>query len=79
MNAMSEASLIKDAQQLVLHANAAFTDVTGHAADEIVGRDCRLLQGPQTDPGAIRQIRQALEQGKTFRGEILNYRKKNGS
>ncbi|MDE2255211.1 MAG: EAL domain-containing protein [Betaproteobacteria bacterium] len=78
LNAMSEASLITDAQQLVLHANAAFTEVTGYAAEEIVGHDCRLLQGPQTDPDTVRQIRQALEQGKTFRGEILNYRK-NGS
>ncbi len=75
LNAMSEASLITDAQQLVLYANPAFTEVTGYAPDDIVGRDCRLLQGPQTDPGVVRQIREALEQGKTFRGEILNYRK----
>ena len=73
--ASSEAALITDSQQDILYANAAFTAVTGYDQAEIVGRNCRFLQGPQTEPLMICKLRDALAAGNSFRGDILNYRK----
>ena len=41
----------------------------------MLGRNCRFLQGEDTDPEAIQAIRVALTTGETFRGPIVNYRK----
>lgn len=59
----------------VLRANDAFTRLTGYAAAEIVGRNCRFLQGPDTDPGAIAELRRALEAGREISVDLLNLRK----
>lgn len=75
LNAVSEGALLTDAGQRILYANAAFTTVTGYDAGEVIGRNCRLLQGPGTDPLTVAAIRATLARGETFRGEILNYRK----
>ena len=72
---VSEGSLITDAQQNVLYANSAFTAITGYAQHEIVGRNCRFLQGDETDPETIVAIRAALAAGNSFQGDILNLRK----
>jgi PAS domain S-box-containing protein len=55
--------------------NPAFEMMTGYAADDAVGRNCRFLQGPGTDREAVAQVRQALERGEAVRAELLNYRK----
>jgi PAS domain S-box-containing protein len=77
LDAMGEASLITDANQLIVYANAAFAEVTGYSSDEVVGLNCRLLQDTATDPATVARISAALGAGEVFRGEILN-RKKNG-
>ncbi len=59
----------------IVLANQAFLDLTGYAADEVIGRNCRFLQGPKTDPAAIQKIRDALAAGTDFDIELLNYRK----
>ena len=40
--------------------NPSFTRITGYEADEVVGRNCRFLQGPATDPAAVAGIRAAI-------------------
>ena len=40
--------------------NPSFTRVTGYEADEAIGRNCRFLQGPATDPAAVAEIRAGL-------------------
>ncbi len=62
----------------IVFANGAFQGMTGYALDEIIGRNCRFLQGPETDRGIVDQIRSAIAQRQEFATEILNYRK-NGS
>ena len=52
-----------------------FEDQTGYAPEEAVGRNCRFLQGPDTDPHAIEAIRQGLKAQTRFTIDILNYRK----
>jgi PAS domain S-box-containing protein len=55
--------------------NPSFTRVTGYEAAEAVGRNCRFLQGPATDPAAVAEIRTALEERRTVTTTLLNYRK----
>lgn len=75
LNAISESALVTDADQRIVYANAAFTAVTGYSAEEVLGRNCRLLQGPGTDALTVTTVRMTLARQETFRGEILNYRK----
>ena len=55
--------------------NPSFTRVTGYEAEEVVGRNCRFLQGPATDPAAVAEIRSALEGQRAVTTTLLNYRK----
>ena len=54
--------------------NPAFTAVTGYGAD-VLGRNCRFLQGPQTDPDAAPRIRTALAAGEGCIEWIVNHRR----
>ncbi|APT29497.1 adagio-like protein 1 [Methylobacterium phyllosphaerae] len=56
-------------------ANDAFLQVTGYTADEIVGRNCRMLQGPATDRFTVERIRSAVQAAEPISVELLNYRK----
>lgn len=48
---------------------------TGYTPHEAIGRNCRFLQGPDTDRNAVEAIRQALKAQTRFTIDILNYRK----
>ncbi|RJK94722.1 SpoIIE family protein phosphatase [Vallicoccus soli] len=58
--------------------NQAFTRVTGYGFDEVVGHNCRFLQGPDSDRGVVAQLRAALVERRSVTVTLLNYRK-NGS
>ncbi|WP_432547617.1 PP2C family protein-serine/threonine phosphatase [Kineococcus sp. SYSU DK004] len=55
--------------------NPAFTVTTGYAFEEVVGRNCRFLQGPGTDPAAPREVRETIRAGRDGSTTLLNYRK----
>ena len=57
------------------YVNPAFTRMTGYAADEVLGRTPRLLQGPRTDRAVLDRMRASLAAGEPFQGEAINYRK----
>lgn len=59
----------------VVYANPAFTAITGYSNDDIVGRNCRFLQGEETDPESIEAIRQALRDKTDVELVLRNYRK----
>jgi len=56
-------------------ANDAFCALTGYPRSEIIGRNCRFLQGPASDPAVVEKLRQAIERGQTCFVEIINYRR----
>lgn len=59
----------------VSFVNAAFTRMTGYAAEEMIGRNCRILQGRNTDPEALDRLRRALAQHRSISVTLRNYRK----
>ena len=59
----------------IVFANDAFQRLTGYDRDELMGRNCRFLQGSQTDQDTIRRLREAVETGTDISVDILNYRK----
>lgn len=60
---------------VIVFANDAFLALTGYAADEVLGRNPRFLQGPDTDPDVNETMRAALRAGHEIGVEVLNYRK----
>ncbi len=59
----------------ILYANAAFAAITGYQAVDVLGQNCRFLQGVDTDPAVRATLSAAVQEGRAFEGEILNYRK----
>nr|AML76696.1 putative LOV domain-containing protein [Azolla sp. BC-2016] len=59
----------------ILYASAGFFKMTGYSSKEVIGRNCRFMQGPDTDPEDVAKIREAVAQGKNYCGRLLNYKK----
>jgi len=59
----------------IVFANDSFLRLTGYAREEIMGRNCRFLQGPDTDPDGIAELRTAIAEGNDISIDILNYHK----
>ncbi len=59
----------------IIDVNPSFVRMTGYTAAEAVGRNCRFLQGPGTDPAALGEIRAALAEGRECTVTLLNYRR----
>lgn len=73
--ATSDIALITDSDQLVTYLSEPFMAMTGYEPADLLGKNCRVLQGPGTDPGTTQQIREVLASQQVYEGEILNYRK----
>jgi len=59
----------------LVYVNAAFEKATGYSAAEVLGRNCRFLQGTDTDQPGLEEIRIALREGKETEVVLRNYRK----
>ncbi len=59
----------------IVFANDSFCRLTGYSRDEMMGRNCRFLQGPETDRETIDRIRSAIREKEAIEVEILNYTK----
>ena len=59
----------------VIFVSEEFVKQTGYPPKEVLGRNCRFLQGPETDAAAVDAIRTALNAGAEITIDLLNYRK----
>ena len=59
----------------IIACNKAFIDLTGYPEHEVVGRNCRFLAGPATEPRLTEMIREGVREQRPVLVEILNYKK----
>lgn len=78
MDAASNGIVIADACRAdcpIIYSNPGFERITGYSQEDILGRNCRLLQGPQTDRNTVRELSAAVASSTECRVTLLNYRK----
>ncbi|MEO7270428.1 MAG: SpoIIE family protein phosphatase [Vicinamibacterales bacterium] len=78
LDAAAEGITIADARQPdrpLIYINQGFERMTGYPVSEVMGRNCRFLQGLDTDASAVAEIRAALADCRPCVVEILNYRR----
>ncbi|MBI2307358.1 MAG: EAL domain-containing protein [Rhodocyclales bacterium] len=73
----AEGLIVTDPGNRILMVNRAFTQVTGYAADEVIGRSPALLSSGRQDPTFYKQMWKSLQERGEWRGELEN-RRKNG-
>ncbi len=78
ISSSSNGIIITDAAQPdnpIVYVNPAFERLTGYTFEEATGRNCRFLQGAETDPQALDKIREAIANRQEINVNLLNYRK----
>ncbi|XWS28918.1 hypothetical protein CRYUN_Cryun25bG0113100 [Craigia yunnanensis] len=78
LSTFQQTFVVSDATQPdypILYASAGFFKMTGYTSKEVIGRNCRFLQGAGTDPEDVAKIREALQAGTNYCGRLLNYKK----
>ncbi len=69
--------VITDSKGNITYVNQKFTDITGYAAEEVLGKNPRILKSGMTSPELYRNLWSTIKQGREWRGEMCN-RRKNG-
>ena len=59
----------------LIYVNDAFCAISGYAADEVMGRNCRFLQGDERDQAALKEVRSAIRESRSCTVTLRNYRK----
>lgn len=70
--------LIADARQPdlpIIYANQAFNTMTGYTQSDVIGQNCRFLQGPESDPAMIAKLRHGIQAQRETHVTLCNYRK----
>lgn len=58
----------------IVYASDDFLSLIGYSRDEVLGRNCRFLQGPDTDKSKVAKIQKAISEGEDVSVVLLNYR-----
>ncbi|SDQ34423.1 diguanylate cyclase domain-containing protein [Quadrisphaera sp. DSM 44207] len=66
---------VKHPHQPLVWVNPAFEALTGYRSDDVIGRNCRVLQGPGSDPVVVARIREAIDAGRECTETLRNYRR----
>ncbi|MBU8543153.1 MULTISPECIES: hybrid sensor histidine kinase/response regulator [Roseomonadaceae] len=75
---VSQGIVMADARQPehpIIYVSAGFERMTGYSAAEALGRNCRMLQGAETDRETVARLREAIAAARPIEVEIVNYRK----
>lgn len=78
MNAVREGITIADCSQPdmpLIYVNQGFERITGYPVAEVLGKNCRFLQGADTDPKAVAELRRAISEGQPCVVQLTNYKK----
>ncbi len=78
VNSASDGVVVTDpnrADNPIIYTNPAFLRMTGYPIEEVIGYNCRFLQGADTEPRAIAQLREAIAERRELKIDLLNYRK----
>ncbi len=78
IQAVKQGILITDPNQAdnpIIYASPGFLQMTGYSAEEVVGRNCRFLQGVDTSAVTVARVREAVRDQRPCTEELLNYRK----
>jgi len=78
IEAIGQGIVISDPNQPdnpIIYVNPAFEKLTGYTRDEVLGRNCRFLQGTDTDPAAVETIRNAIRERRPCVTQLVNQRK----
>jgi PAS domain S-box-containing protein len=77
----TDAVLITEADQLdepgprIIYVNEAFTKMTGYSAEEVTGKNPRILQGPKSDKLELKRLSEAMHKGQSYEVTTVNYKK----
>ncbi|MDE1964608.1 MAG: EAL domain-containing protein [Xanthomonadaceae bacterium] len=73
LSTVSDGIVLTDNERRVTYVNQSFTDLTGYTSADLAGRNCSVLQGPRTSADEVTAMRAAMDAGRPYSGEILNY------
>lgn len=76
LSTSSQSFVISDPNTLdnpIVYASNKFFELTGYSRSEVIGRNCRFLQGPETDPRTIAKISKAVQEAKDVHVVVKNY------
>jgi PAS domain S-box-containing protein len=59
----------------IVFASGGFYELTGYTPSEVLGRNCRFMQGKDSDPEAIKEIREGIDKGEDVHCIVRNYKK----
>nr|AML79360.1 putative LOV domain-containing protein [Peperomia fraseri] len=78
LSTLQQTFVVSDATQFdcpIVYASAGFFSMTGYSSKEVIGKNCRFLQGPNTDRLEVEKIRHAVKTGRSYCGRLVNYKK----
>jgi len=78
IQATSQGIVITDPNQPdspIIYVSPSFERMAGYASTEVISRNCRFLQGKDTDTAVVAQMREAIRTAQSCNVELLNYRK----
>jgi PAS domain S-box-containing protein len=78
LSAATQGVVISDARaedNPIIYVTPALLELTGYAAEELLGTNCRILQGEESDPAAVAIMHKAIAEESSCEVELLNYRK----